>query len=601
MRKLNCLLLVFFISIVVLIINSCTSKNNNSEVKLTVISSLERIGQDEQLFGESEATIKAARNEYESFQVVVGALQKNIQVVNAEISDLKGDEGTIGKENIVLYRPEYVRVGRSSPKAQLPPGLYTDPLIPFENPHTGEVIKPFRLYREFWPGPYITEGHEIYPLPFEVWKGQNQPIWVDVFTPKNATAGDYSGVFTITFITLENLPSSSGLNADTIINKQISIPVNLTVWDFTLPDGPSYKNHFGGVGRLTSWYDADVGSEKYKNIEMNYCKMFTEHRLNPPFPRRLLPIMQENGSLKVIPEHHQELKSFIDEFHVTDFEITHAPINGINDPHRELLDTEKQKIVIYYRDYYQYLKENGWDNRAYVYLYDEPNTSECYARVSELGKLVHEAAPELKVLVVEQPYAEDSSWPNIDEAVDIWCGLFSFIDRDAINHAIDNGDEVWSYTALNQRSPQYHPTYNKVKNYDPPYWNIDAQMISHRVPTWMNYQYNISGILYWALTYRERDDWDPTFRIRYNGDGYFMYPGVPCGIDGPVSSIRLKNLRESMEDYEYLLLLEELVGREEVLKIVSKVAPNWWSTTRDPKMIFSTREMIANEIMKLKK
>lgn len=80
-----------------------------------------------------------------------------------------------------------------------------------------------------------------------------------------------------------------------------------------------------------------------------------------------------------------------------------------------------------------------------------------------------------------------------------------------------------------------------------------------------------------------------------------MYPGVPCGINGPVSSIRLKNLREAMEDYEYFHIYEKLAGRDAVLKIVSKIAPNWWATSTSPKEILLARETIAQEIMKLKK
>ena len=352
-------------------------------------------------------------------------------------------------------------------------------------------------------------------------------------------------------------------------------------------------------GRLTSWFDAEVDSEKYREIEMNYCQMFSEHRMNPPLPRSIIPAMKEDGSLDIIPERHQKLKEYIEKLHVTDFEIPRAPIPGITNPHRKLEDAEKRKLVNYYRDYYRYVTDNGWDERAYVYLYDEPNTVECYTRVLELGELVREAAPQLKILVVEQPYTQDPSWPDMDPAIDIWCGLLGFIDRESTSSAIERGDEVWSYSALAQRTPRYHPQYEEYKNYDPPYWHIDAKMTSHRTPVWINYQYGISGILYWALTYRVKDDWDPVFRLRFNGDGYFVYPGVPCGINGPVTSIRLKNIRESMEDYEYLYLYEKLAGREAVLDVVSEVAPEWWKSTNDPKVIFSAREKIANEIMKL--
>jgi hypothetical protein len=38
-----------------------------------------------------------------------------------------------------------------------------------------------------------------------------------------------------------------------------------------------------------------------------------------------------------------------------------------------------------------------------------------------------------------------------------------------------------------------------------------------------------------------------------------IYPGGPLGQDGPVSSIRLENAREGVEDYEYLYRLKNLV------------------------------------------
>jgi hypothetical protein len=598
MRKINFGKFIFLLLLSASMLVACSTNSGDAEVKLTVITSLERIGQHEPLFGDPEAVIKAARNEYEAFQVVVGAIQKNVRVVNAEISDLTGDAGKIGRENITLYRPEYVRIIRSAPRAQVAPGLHTDPLVPFIDPYTGERIKPFRTYQEYWPGPQLTEGAETYPLPFEVWKGQNQPIWVDVYIPKNAAAGEYKGTFTIT---LEDYPTQWGEVPDTLVNKVLTIPVNLTVWDFTLPDSPTHRNHFGGVGSIPARYNVERDSDEFRELEMRYCRLFADHRINPPFPRSIMPGMNENGTLSIDAQSHEALKKFISDHNMRDFEIPRAPLAGTTNPHRALTPDEKEKMVNYYRDYYNYVKENGWDQGAYVYLYDEPNTPECYSRVLELAQQVRIGAPGLKTLVVEQPYSHDPGWPHMGPAIDIWCGLLSFIDRDSTNYAIARGDEVWSYTALCQRSPLYHPRYEEVRNYDPPYWQIDMLTTSFRTPTWINYQYGITGILYWSFTTRVRDSWhNPAFRIRFNGDGYFIYPGVPCGIEGPVASIRLKNIRESMEDYEYFHKLEQLAGRDAVLDIVSEVAPEWWSTSRDPKVILAAREKIAEAIVRHK-
>ena len=56
-----------------------------------------------------------------------------------------------------------------------------------------------------------------------------------------------------------------------------------------------------------------------------------------------------------------------------------------------------------------------------------------------------------------------------------------------------------------------------------------------------------------------------------------------------------------MEDYEYLHIYEKLAGRDVVLELVSRVAPNWWATSTNPKEIFSARETIAKAIIKLNK
>jgi hypothetical protein len=76
---------------------------------------------------------------------------------------------------------------------------------------------------------------------------------------------------------------------------------------------------------------------------------------------------------------------------------------------------------------------------------------------------------------------------------------------------------------------------------------------------------------------------------------------VPCGIDGPVISIRLKNLRDGMEDYEYFAILEKLAGKKTVKKIVDTISPNWWNFSKNPDEFLTAREKIAQQILKLKK
>ena len=78
------------------------------------------------------------------------------------------------------------------------------------------------------------------------------------------------------------------------------------VWDFTLPDGPTLRNHFGDFRNVSRFFNVEQDSEKFKEIEMRYCEAMSEHRLNPPIPYSLLPEVNEDGSLTILPERHSK-------------------------------------------------------------------------------------------------------------------------------------------------------------------------------------------------------------------------------------------------------------------------------------------------------
>ena len=580
--------------ILFLIFSSFKYSSAGEKIALTALNSMERISQNQKIYGAATVKIQSARNEVESFQVVVSAPKENINVIKVEISDLIGPEGSkIEKENIKLFREEYVRVRMSSPRAELPPGLYPDPLVPFVNPVTGKLIEPLTQSRERWGESVKTVGHDMYAIPFDVFKGQNQAIWADVYVPENVPPGMYSGQFRVF--------AKGGISE--------KIPIAVTVWDFTLPDGPTHRNHFGSFGNVARYFSIERNSDRFKQIEMRYCQAMSEHRINPPIPYYLLPQTNDDGSLEIIPERHKALKEFISSLHVTDFEIPRVsfarlPGSTLRPDYKTISAANRKKAQRYYKEYYKYLKDNGWERGAYVYMLDEPNLRENYEQVLILGQLVHEAVPQLKCLVVEQTYLQDPSWPDIDPAVDIWCPLWSFIDRKTINEKLAHGDEVWSYTALVQRSPGYHPQYQTVKDFDPPYWHIDRPLIVYRVPTWINYQYDITGLLYWSTVTTVIEPWsNPAFAHprHYNGGGFLFYPGLPCGIDGPVISMRMKNLRDGMEDYEYFVILERLADKKAVKKIVDTISPNWWNFSKDPNEFLTAREKIAQQILNLTK
>jgi hypothetical protein len=531
-----------------------------------------RVGQEGAFEGAETVEISAARGEVESFQVVVTATGGNLRGISAEMSPLKNEAGaSLPAQNVTLFREVFIPVRQSSPQATVPPGLIADALVPFVNPYTGARVPEPR-----WRDKGL-EGARFGAVGFDLWQDRHQPLWVDVQIPRDAAPGVYTGTFTV---------RAQG-------TEPAEIPLRVTVWDFTLPDGPTHENHFGNFSYLARYHKLEENSEKSRLLEDRYMAMMADHRINPPLPRRLYPKVAEDGAASFDEATDRQLTEFVERHHVTNFEVPRAPF-------RNVLTTDRGKAIRYYQWWYAYLQKKGWAQRAYLYMLDEPNTKEAYDQVRQLGALVQEGAPNLRRLVVEQPYTQNPEWGSIDEAVDIWCPLFSFIDESAVQQVQKGGDTVWSYTALVQRAPSSHPQYEEVKNDHPPYWQIDFPVLSYRIAPWLNRRYGITGLLYWTTvcwTSPPRNPWDnPGFRVIYNGEGMLFYPGEDAGIEGPVATIRFKNLRDGMEDYEYFTLLERRKGREAVDEIVRTAVPTWGTWNQDPYGLLKLRERLARGI-----
>ena len=586
-----------FIFLLIFLLQAGSLFSQNNDMKLLSVNTMKHIRPYDTVEGKPFVDIKAARNEYEPFQVaVIASGDKHLEKVRAKISPLKNGDAVIDPKNIKLFREGYVYVRNSTPRTQSAPGLFPDPLLPYVNPVSGDSIKPLRQIRG--PKGSHYEGAKYCAGLTDIFPGQNNVIWADVFIPKGTKAGVYKGTLKVT--------AAKGISAE--------IPVTLTVWDFTLPDTPTHRTHFGHFSSIAGYWGIKYDSDKYKEIEMRFCKELAACRINPPIPGSLLPEVNDDGSLTIIPERHKKLKQYIEETHLADFEIPRSKfIASTSNSTRPIPASQTdpaaiKKSIRYYREFYNYLKENGWEKRAYLYMLDEPNYIKDYQQVINLGKVVKEAVPQLQRLVVEQTYKHDPSWPDLDNYMDIWCPLFTYIDRKTINEKLAQGDEVWSYTALVQPPPSYHPQYEKVKNKNAPYWHIDRPPIVYRIPLWMNKQYNITGLLYWTTTgwYNDRGPWlepwlGPSPERYANGGGLLFYPGKEADFDGPVVSIRLKNIREGLEDYEYFAILEKMGQGKFVKEMVDRIAPSNWDFTTDGDLLMKVREELARKIVSLKK
>jgi hypothetical protein len=64
----------------------------------------------------------------------------------------------------------------------------------------------------------------------------------------------------------------------------------------------------------------------------------------------------------------------------------------------------------------------------------------------------------------------------------------------------------------------------------------------------------------------------------------------------PVESIRLKLIREGLEDYEYLALLKKSRGQKAADHYVDMLVRTAYDYDQDPKKLYAVREEIARQL-----
>lgn len=203
----------------------------------------------------------------------------------------------------------------------------------------------------------------------------------------------------------------------------------------------------------------------------------------------------------------------------------------------------------------------------------------------EQGALIKEADPQIRRMCTEQTITSNPEWGDLYGAVDCWCPLWGLYDEKTARERQALGEQRWSYTALCQR--------------EAPFWQVDFAPVHFRAPFWISWHYDINGFLYWSSVYWDpyEDVWNkPHFRDKYWGEGMLVYPGGVAGIKGPVPSIRLKLVREALEDYEYMTLAARQGKGAQVDAIIDKLARSFQDWEKDPQAYVAARAELARLI-----
>jgi hypothetical protein len=332
-----------------------------------------------------------------------------------------------------------------------------------------------------------------------------------------------------------------------------------------------------GLWGLAGFLGLDPQSAEFDRVRDLYIDTLLAHRCIPSDLGRIWPDWTPEGGVDDTYTGGR-LRTMIEERHV----------NSLNAPfwHGDCFDICLARL----HDLEGYLQERGYLDLAFVYLRDEPNSAEDYEIVRQDGALVHDAAPAIKRLVTEQTVTQDPSWGDLYGSVDIWCPLWGLYDEPTARQRQALGEEIWSYTALCQMDERN------------PFWEIDFPPIVYRAPFWTSWHYDITGFLYWSAVYWDVSDdvWSyPDYQawdLHFWGEGILLYPGADVGIDGPAPAIRLKLIRDAMEDFDYMALAAKRAGKDTVTPVVDSVATSFTDWDRDPQAYFAARQELATLI-----
>src|SRR6266849_1526701 len=371
--------------------------------------------------------------------------------------------------------------------------------------------------------------------------GQNQPYWIDIAVPHGSATtppGTYTGTVSVT--------ATQGTT---------TIPVTLTVWNFELPAQPSELSLWTlwppAAGNTTStlaqalmrnkvmgWYDAAANSSSdITNFGLNRSGLDGYYYIG----------IQCNGSYSSLPSTSQ---------------INAAAANfpaGI-----------------------------GLD----FYLADELNgCTGDYTPIKTMGANAHAANRSVKTMMTIN--AVDS---NLLGAIDHWVLLDSVQQWPALPFTA--GGDLWSYTSCNAGFG------------NTPEWMMDYPPINERILAgFLNWTQGASGILYyrsdgWTAgnTIGSWNNVDTTAcggGLGRPGDGIFLYPPGPIASTESGPGIRLKAIRDGIQDYEYAQILKNLGQGALLNSIVPPIATNWANWSHDPDALESVRVQLGQLLNQL--
>jgi len=571
------------------------SMNTNAgdyPANIWITNGMQKVRQDSGSPGTQHwGTFYGTQNEFIDFQVHyqdTGSGTQNLSVTVSNFVQTAPSSFTISSAptplppKVVVYREAYMDV--TIPTAQSTPlyygttGYFPDALIPTIDPYWGQTTNA-------WP--------------FNVPAGANQSAWIDVLIPQNAPAGYYLGTVTV----------SSG--ATTLA----TMPVILAVWQWPsagyMPATPTLNTEegVGGGGweygamcqemyNGTTSQNSDSGCANYPGangadfgVTLTYLDgdlLMKDHRWDVGGPENIYPDLNDDDFTK-----YNALVGPIMNGGCTHAGTVCPILSGSKNTTKgmSLAGTNGQANYV---DFENDFVTEGWGTAGniplYLYLWDEPGTDpNNWSQLNPNATALHGYASPSEPLLVTTDLAEATEFGGLN-SIDIMVPEINDMDpqggslqRSTYNSWLASNccgtgssptRQLWSYQTCSSAG---NCTNGGVGGSSATWPNvfIDSYPAGNRVMEWLTFLHGQSGELYYDADYCYQtsapcgyptDPYDPWVSIYSHGtwgDGTLIYvgcivPGHPCymgpGVTTPIilPSLRLKLMRDGVQDYEYL-------------------------------------------------
>ena len=373
-------------------------------------------------------------------------------------------------------------------------------------------------YTGWWPDPILS-----YMDSFTVVKGDLHSVWYSVDVPAGAKAGVYQGKLRIS-------PANCA---------EAVIPVRLRVWDFDLPKECSLKTAIN-LSVINLHHKEETRERIAEELRPVYERFLAEHRtalgsiyqLKAPPDEATLTRCAEIGT---------------NTFNVFSIRKWHMNVDG-NGNFVDLKPEFREVFTKQIADTLAIARELGIEDKAYLYAFDE-RVERDFEGINRVTAWLKSEFPDLPIMTT----SPDPTYGKKLTSVDIFVPLSMYHNRDRAETARRRGKQVWWYVYAAPHKPYASMLIEKP--------GIDPRILLG----FMSYAYQVDGFLYYSMSRMTNNSrtlqdgpytsWNTRSWGRYNGDGHILYPHPT----GPVTSIRMENWLDGLEDYEYLHLLKQRI------------------------------------------